>query len=210
MGEGQVISSGAVATVGQSAEKGNQVHTAPTQPGLIVVDTSLGVVAYNGEAVQILTYPDQPDKIRHLDSWLANKIRCDLAGRHSPPRFVEEYRSARRMYLCRSFPLDQRAHSSNGSGPANGSGSSAGLLIVMLERRSNEAVKITEISERFGLTARERETVQYLLEGFTSKEIAQRMKISPNTVKAFLRLVMVKMNVSTRSGIIGRIVGPRG
>jgi DNA-binding CsgD family transcriptional regulator len=46
-----------------------------------------------------------------------------------------------------------------------------------------------------------------LLEGLTSKEIADRMGISPNTVKAFIRLVMVKMNVSTRSGIIGRIVG---
>ncbi len=79
----------------------------------------------------------------------------------------------------------------------------------MLERKSNEAVTIAEISKRFGLTAREQETVQFLLEGFTSKEIAQRMKISPNTVKAFIRLVMVKMNVSTRSGIIGKIVGPR-
>jgi len=83
------------------------------------------------------------------------------------------------------------------------------LLVVMLERKSNEAVTIAEISERFGLTAREQETVQFLLEGFTSKEIAQRMKISPNTVKAFIRLVMVKMSVSTRSGIIGKIVGPR-
>jgi DNA-binding CsgD family transcriptional regulator len=32
------------------------------------------------------------------------------------------------------------------------------------------------------------------------------MGISPNTVKAFLRLVMVKMGVSTRSGIVGRFV----
>ena len=82
-------------------------------------------------------------------------------------------------------------------------------MIVMLERKSNEAVSIAEVSERFNLTAREQETVQFLLEGFTSKEIAQRMKISPNTVKAFIRLVMVKMNVSTRSGIIGKIVGSR-
>jgi len=178
------------------------VHTTPTHPGLIVVDASLGLVAYNGEAVNILTYPDQPDKIRQIDSWIANKIRADLAGRHSPPKFVDEYRSARRTYHCRSFPLDLKAQ--NGHGPA-----ASGLLIVMLERRSSEAVRITEMSERFGLTAREQETVQYLLEGFTSKEIAQRMKISPNTVKAFLRLVMVKMNVSTRSGIIGRFVGPR-
>jgi DNA-binding CsgD family transcriptional regulator len=48
-----------------------------------------------------------------------------------------------------------------------------------------------------------------LLQGLTSKEIAQRMGISPNTVKAFLRLVMVKMGVSTRSGIVGKIVGPK-
>ena len=48
-----------------------------------------------------------------------------------------------------------------------------------------------------------------LLQGLTSKEIAVRMGISPNTVKAFLRLVMVKMGVSTRSGIVGRIAGLR-
>jgi len=51
--------------------------------------------------------------------------------------------------------------------------------------------------------------VQFLREGFTSKEIAQRMNISPNTVKAFIRLVMVKMGASTRSGIVGMIVCPR-
>jgi DNA-binding CsgD family transcriptional regulator len=79
----------------------------------------------------------------------------------------------------------------------------------MLERQSNEVAMIAELSERFGLTCREQETVQFLLEGLTSKEIALRMKISPNTVKAFIRLVMVKMGVSTRSGIIGKIVGSR-
>lgn len=173
------------------------------RPGLILLDTSLSLVAYNGEALQILTYPEQTDKIRNQDNWLSNKIRSDLVGRQSsPPKFVEEFRSAKRMYVCRSFFLDAKGHHGNGWG------TSGGLLIVMLERRENEMMKVTEISQRFGLTAREQETIQYLLEGLTSKEIAQRMQISPNTVKAFLRLVMVKMNVSTRSGIIGRIVGP--
>ena len=185
-----------------SHPKGDQVQSALTRPGLLVVDSSLGVVAYNGEALQILTYPELPEKIRQLDNWLSNKIRVDLVGRQTPPKFVEGFRSAKRTYLCRSFPLELKGHQSNGTG------SSGGLLIVMLERRSNDASKISEISQRFGLTVREQETVQYLLQGLTSKEIAQRMKISPNTVKAFLRLVIVKMNVSTRSGIIGRIVGP--
>jgi DNA-binding CsgD family transcriptional regulator len=78
----------------------------------------------------------------------------------------------------------------------------------MIERKSSGSATIAEISERFGLTAREQETVQFLRQGFTSKEIAQRMNISPNTVKAFIRLVMVKMGVSTRSGIIGKVVCP--
>ncbi len=184
----------------RSREKGNSLHTAPARPGLIVVDGSLSVVASNAEVLQILTFPDRPEKIHNLESWLANKIRSNLMERRSRSGLVGEFQSARRTYLCRSFPLDLAPNHKNGSG---------GLLIVMLERKSNEAVTIAEISERFGRTAREQETVQFLLEGFTSKEIAQRMKISPNTVKAFIRLVMVKMSVSTRSGIIGKIVGPR-
>ena len=46
------------------------------------------------------------------------------------------------------------------------------------------------------------------MQGFTNKEVGQRMNISPNTVKAFLKLIMMKMGVSTRSGIIGKTVMP--
>jgi DNA-binding CsgD family transcriptional regulator len=177
------------------------MHIAPARPGLIVVDDSLNVFACNGEALQILAYPDQPDKIPLLSAWLTDKIRSDLAEKQASGGFLAEFRSARRRYFCRSFALDRKEV------PDNRSQSSNGLIIVMLDRQSNEAVTIAEISQRFGLTAREQETVELLLEGLTSKEIADRMGISPNTVKAFIRLVMVKMNVSTRSGIIGRIVG---
>lgn len=181
------------------------MQVAATRPGLIVVDASLNLVASNSEAIQILTFPEQVDKLRHVDALVTGKIRSHLLERQGmrPPGFVDEFRSAKRTYLCRSFSLDV-----NG-GRNNGSSTAANLTIVMLERKSNGAVTIAEIAQRYGLTARERETVQYLLQGLTSKEIAQRMKISPNTVKAFIRLVMVKMSVSTRSGIIGKIVGPK-
>jgi DNA-binding NarL/FixJ family response regulator len=165
------------------------------------MDASLSVLASNSEAVQILTFPNRPEKIHGLDTWLSNKIRSSLLQRQSPAQLVSEFRSAKRVYLCRSFSLDLARDHKNGS--------SGGLTMVMLERKSNQTASIAEISERYDLTAREQETVQFLLEGFTSKQIAQRMKISPNTVKAFIRLVMVKMGVSTRCGIIGKIVGPR-
>ena len=179
------------------------MRAAPGQPGLLVVDSSFDVVACNDEALRIFCYPEPPEHIGQMNAYLVNKIRTELIDRQSPTQIAEYFRSARRTYLCRSFSLALKASHTNGSGGPK----TNGLLIFILQRRSNIAAKITEISERFGLTAREQETVQNLLEGLTSKEIAQRMNISPNTVKAFLRLTMVKMNVSTRSGIIGRLIG---
>ena len=181
------------------------MHPAPARPGFIIVDASLSVVASNAEALQILTFPARPENIHPLKTTLTHRICADLVERQSPFRLVSEFQSAKRTYFCRSFPLDVAAKPKTGNDKK--SSVPEGLLVVMLERKCNEAVMIAEISARFGLTARECETVQFLLDGFTSKEIANRMKISPHTVKAFIRLVMLKMGVSTRSGIIGRIVG---
>lgn len=58
----------------------------------------------------------------------------------------------------------------------------------------------------YGLSHREREIVTLLVDGLTSKEIGARLGLSPNTVKAHLRLIMVKMEVSTRSGVVGKLV----
>ena len=35
------------------------------------------------------------------------------------------------------------------------------------------------------------------------------MKISPNTVKTFLRLIMIKMGVSTRCAVVGKMMAAR-
>ncbi len=176
------------------------MHSVRTHPGLLVVDTSLNVVATNGDAIQILTFPERSEKIGNLNTWLGNRVRSCLLDRRSsaPKDFVKDFRSARRTYECRFFSLTSTFDSNPEPGPA---------MLIILERRSNGMNAIAELSQRFGLTAREAQTVQLLVEGLTSKEIATRMAISTNTVKGFIHMVMVKMNVSTRSGIIGQIVG---
>jgi DNA-binding CsgD family transcriptional regulator len=100
--------------------------------------------------------------------------------------------------VCRMFVLEREFN--GGSKPA---------IAIALERRGRV---LTDLAARFQLTDREIEAVQHLADGLTSKEIAQRMDISPNTVKAFLRLIMLKMRVTTRSGVIGKMVSgaPRG
>lgn len=175
-------------------------HNSVARTGLVVVDPACNLIASNAEAIQILTFPERAEKIPHLDEWVSNRIRARLVDRRATNggKFVNQFVSENRTYSCRFFPLSGHALDT----PAN-----SALLVLLLERNSNGMVTIREISERFGLTPREQQTVGLLLEGLTSKEIAERMKISPNTVKAFIRLVMVKMSVSTRSGIIGKIAG---
>lgn len=81
------------------------------------------------------------------------------------------------------------------------------MLAVLLERSSRDAFDLSELSRRFHLSRRESETVLHLTRGLSTKEVAHRMSVSPNTVKQFVRLTMSKMGVTTRVGIVSKVVG---
>ena len=168
--------------------------------GFVLLDSALNALAYNEEAVRILAFPTKPDQIKRLGTFLTDKVKGGILSRKSGDgyRVTSEFRSGNRVYVCRAYSIDHHLE-----------GSSRPAMAVLLERTAPTLMNFAQISEQFSLTQRERETVEYLLQGLTSKEIAERMNISPNTVKAFVRLVMVKMGTSTRSAIIGKIAGPR-
>lgn len=162
--------------------------------GFLLLDAAMKPVLVNPVAAHILTYPLKPDSQKNLDSYLANKVRSTLVDASSNGSgVVARFQSGRRTYFCRSFPVNSM---SNGHAHAS--------LAVILERGAAKSTKAANLFDRFNLTTREQEVAQFLLQGLTSKEIGVRMQISPNTVKAFLRLIMVKMGVSTRSGIVGK------
>jgi DNA-binding CsgD family transcriptional regulator len=168
-----------------------------SDPGFLIMDEKLNLLAGNDEAIQILAFPNLPERIKRLNLFLEKRIRSGLLDRQFTEsfEFVKAYKSGKRNYTCRVFWLDCSAKASSR------------LAVAILERSSAGMATLNELSNQFDLTPRERQTVQFLVQGLTSKEIAKRMNISPNTVKAFLRIVMVKLGVSTRSGIVGRVVG---
>lgn len=172
---------------------------APSNNGFLLLDAGLNLIASNGPALQILCFPSGADRIKQPKVFLADRVRTALVDHKNQdsPVFVKEFKSGKRRYICKNFQVD-----------CNGQHPSQPAFAVLLERNAvtNQSA-LSDISKQFDLTQRERETVEYLLQGLTSKEIATRMGISPNTVKAFLRLVMVKMKVSTRSGIAGKVAG---
>ena len=165
--------------------------------GFLLMDSSLNPISFNAEAIQILGYPDKMGKPKRTEIFLAEKIRSTLlTGRPlgSVP-FVTEFQSGRRHYFCRAFLVDAQAND-----PAHPS------IAVLLERGPFGLIPLSQVSQQFNLTQREEETLAYLVQGLSSKEIANRMSVSPNTVKAFLRLIMIKTGVSSRSAIVGKIM----
>jgi len=175
------------------------VAIAPSRSGFLLLDTSLNLIASNPEAVQILSYPSKPDRIKQLSVFLSDRIRSVMVDYPlTESNGVKEYQSGRRRYICRKFHID-----------SNGRYTPQPAIAMIFERTATPDLALEEICRQFDLTRRERETVELLVQGLTTKEIASRLGISPNTVKAFVRIVMVKMSVSTRSGIVGRLTGAR-
>jgi DNA-binding CsgD family transcriptional regulator len=173
----------------------------PTPPrsmaGFLLTDSLLNPISFNAEAVQILSYPDKLADLKRLHVWLTEKIRSTLRSRQpsGESTFVAEFRSGRRRYFCRTFFVDSGAKEL-----------SQASIALLLERGPSGLVPLSQVSQQFNLTQREREVLEYLLQGMSSKVIANRMNLSPNTVKAFLRLIMIKTGVSSRAAIVGKMI----
>src|SRR5436309_115740 len=162
--------------------------------GLVLLDSTLKVIYSNSEVLAVFTYANELSKGQTPNEKLSKIIRS-IIEQQPPSESLPAstvFISGRRRYVCRSFLLEL-----NSEGPSKPS-------IAMTVERDRWALH--DLAARFKLTDREQEAVEHLANGPTSKEIAQRMRISPNTVKTFLRFVMIKMGVTTRSGVIGKII----
>jgi len=168
-----------------------------SSPGLILVGPERNQLACSTEALQILSYPNPPSGETRIGTLLKNTI-ASLFKQHSgtdADYAMAEFISGRRQYRCTRYVLNVQGL------PA------AKTAVILLERTDSPAVTVQEVCLGLNMSHREREAVGWLARGLTSKEIAQHMGISPNTVKSFLRLVMTKAGVSTRTGLIGRVTG---
>jgi DNA-binding NarL/FixJ family response regulator len=61
----------------------------------------------------------------------------------------------------------------------------------------------------YGLTDRERDILQLLVEGLVKKEIASRLGISFHTVDMHLRHIYEKLQVNTATGAVAKAVRER-
>ena len=162
--------------------------------GCVLTDQTLMPLYIDDWCIQILTYPNAaanpaPADVRQR---LLALVGSDRTGDTLPA--TVSFLSGRRRYVGRCFVLRSSLITD----------APAFAMVFEREHRAWE-IALYDASRRYNLSRRETETVRYLVHGLTTKEIAVRMNVSPNTVKQFLRLIMSKTGTTTRSGVLGKI-----
>lgn len=162
-------------------------------PGFLLTDLNFKPFYLNSAAVHILSFPGESQVPGSVQERIRSIFEAEHCAAEWPPPTT--FLSGKRRYVCRPFHLELRDAKLQQP-----------TVALLLERQFRDPIEMFEARRRFRLSPRECETVQHLIHGLTTKEVAQRMKISPNTVKQYIRLVMSKVGVTTRSGIIGKIL----
>jgi DNA-binding NarL/FixJ family response regulator len=67
----------------------------------------------------------------------------------------------------------------------------------------------TSGAEQYGLTKREREILQLLVDGMTMAKIADRLGVSYHTIDTHIRNIYAKLHVRTRGGAVAKAVKER-
>lgn len=163
--------------------------------GLVLMDLSHKIIALDRGAAAILNSPNQPGLKVGAFSNVPPELLNILRNRKPADRGCDKthVRLGKGEYICRTYVLE----SPDASQP---------ILALHLEKDSSASDAIFEVVNKYHLTDREQEVLRGISMGLATKELAGRMNISPNTVKAFLRLVMIKMGVTTRAGIVAKIL----
>jgi DNA-binding CsgD family transcriptional regulator len=170
-----------------------------SEEGIILLNSCLRPIFINRTAAEILSHVHKPAK-ESLENFLTNRIRSLFFTGKSLAALavVTAFESGDRVYEGRAYRVNALAD-----------GDSQVSIAILLQRVPGMCGALDKVSEKFHLTTREQEVLNCLSDGLTTKEIAAGLQISPHTVKAFLRMIMVKMGVSTRSGIVGKAFATR-
>lgn len=192
-------------------EQGLSSDCESARPDAFVVykheENSQDTVLCSHKSSEILLYPtslpegtgSHPEDVRALcKRWMAmlaqSSKEAEERGSALPHSFIIGlFVSGRRNYRVRG----SRLYCQRGAGEQE-----SAYFIFTLERIHRESMNLPKIFREARLSRREQDIVDQLLQDKCNKEIAEVLGLSQNTVKVYLRNVMRKLNVTSRTGIV--------
>jgi DNA-binding CsgD family transcriptional regulator len=165
--------------------------------GLALIDSSWAIVALDRGAATILNcLRDRSEPRESGDGVEKGVLQAVHHAELLDPSFLKHViRFGIGGFTCRTYRLE----TVDASLPKP-------LNALVFERHSEARDTIDEVGARYHLTAREQQALRGLSLGLGTKDLAAEMNIRPSTLLAFLRLIKIKMGVTTRSGILSKIL----
>jgi DNA-binding CsgD family transcriptional regulator len=168
--------------------------------GLVIMDSSLKPIGFDRGGATILNLANKPANHaggkREQGACIPKEILQEI-GKRKPTDLgsIKTHISlGKREYTCGAYLLEACK------------GSSAKPVVALrFERVSSADEAVTDIAAGYKLTDREREVLEGVSLGLTNKQLADRLKVSPYTVKIFVHTLMIKMRVKTRGGITAKL-----
>ncbi len=114
--------------------------------------------------------------------------------------FIDILQSRRRRYTVKGLVL---------SGQPSASQKQEKQYLFILERFNPDSVNLSMIFRQWNLNHREQDIARLLLADRSNKEIAHALGLSLNTVKGYMKLLMRKIGVNSRAGIIANFLTGR-
>lgn len=107
--------------------------------------------------------------------------------------FIDIFQSHKRRYTVRGLAMSPKEAKEK-------------QYLFLLERISSDNVHLQKSLRQWKLSPREQEIVHLLVDDLCNKEIAIKLNLSLNTVKAYMKLLMLKIGVTSRTGVVGRLL----
>jgi DNA-binding CsgD family transcriptional regulator len=182
--------------IATEAWRHNVADTAnPPSEGLMLLNMTLDRAALDSGARKLLSRPNEPDNQMDVACYIPEPVKDFIRqniGESEPARMA--FPIGGQQYMWRAYRLDSQ-HSLT----------TEPLIVLHVEKVEADLDPIHEVASRYNLSERECETLRGVSMGLGSKELADLMGIKPNTVKAFVRVVMLKMGVSTRAEAVATL-----
>jgi len=67
------------------------------------------------------------------------------------------------------------------------------------------AANVDRIIEPYNLSAREKDVFMYLARGYNAQSIAQKLTLSPNTVKTHIRNIYAKFDIHSQQDLVAYV-----
>jgi DNA-binding CsgD family transcriptional regulator len=167
-------------------------------PVVLVLSPELQVRGQTPETTEYLKVLIPPVRDREPIPAVAYNVAAQLLAIETG---VDGNAPSARVHVSDGLWMTARAARLGGPGPPRGRD-----IAVTLEESSG-AERVDVFGRAFGLTPRERELIDHLVDGRNTREVAQRMFLSENTVQDHLKAIFAKTTAHSRRTLLSRALG---